>query len=387
MPRAKYKRRADGRYQSKIYVGVADGKPKYKYVYGATVAELEEKMELLRFSLRKGMKPLAGGQTFSEWSQRFLQLKQSKVSEVYYAGLAGRIAFWNRAVGDMPRSSITRAILQLALDELARRNPRTGKPTARKTLIDYRITVAGVFDLAISDRALDFNPATHLEIAPGAEKESRRALTEEEQRWILETPHRAQTIAMIMMLAGWRRGEAIPLQVKDGDLDGGTITVSKSVKMVNNRPVVKRGGKTASAERVVDIPLRLSSYLRPLLADKSPFDLVCTDAKGQMLSETAFRRMWDSYLLDLNLKYGIFTDGAPSKFNPGGVPMVIPRLTPHMLRHTCATNLVLAGVDVATVKDQLGHTDIQTTLNIYTHVTAAHKKSQIHKLDAFLEAL
>ena len=386
MARAKYKKRADGRYQTKVYIGTQDGKEKYRYVYAYTVAELEEKAEALRYSMRKGLQVLSGDQPFSVWAERFLRLKQAKVAEVYYAGMAGRISFWNKAVGDLPLSMITRSILQMALDELAVRNPRTGKPTSHKTLVDYRITAAAVFELAISDRALEFNPATRLEISASREKETRRALTEEEQEWILSTPHRAQTAAMIMMLAGLRRGEVIPLQVKDIDLADGTITVNKSVKMVNNRSVVKPGGKTPTATRQVDMPRRLIIYLSQALADRSPFDLVCTDTGGRMLSETAFRRMWESYLIELNLAHGKFTDGAPSRFDPKGVPMVIPRITPHMLRHTCATNLVLAGVDAVTAKEQLGHTDIQTTLNIYTHVTAEHKKSQIQKVDDYFSA-
>lgn len=386
MPKAKYKKRADGRYQTKVYIGNKEGRPQYKYIYGYTVAELEEKADELRHSLRKGVQVLSGEQTFSVWAERLLRLKRSKVTEVYYTGLAGRIAFWNKAVGEQPLSAITRSMLQMALDDLAAHNPRTGKPTAHKTLIDYRITAAAVFELAITDRAVEFNPATHLELTPMREREQRRALTQEEQRWILETPHRAQTAAMIMMFAGLRRGEVIPLQVKDIDLAEGIITVNKSVKMVNNRPVVKNGGKTATATRRVDMPRPLIAYLSEALAGRSPFDLVCTDVKGEMLSETAFRRMWDSYQLELNLRYGKFTDGQPSRFHPKGVPMVIPHITPHMLRHTFATNLALAGVDAITAKEQLGHTDIQTTLNIYTHVTAEHKKKQIAKLDEFLAA-
>lgn len=383
MGKAKYKKRADGRYQAKIYLGRQDGRPQYKYVYGHTVAELEEKADSLRYSLRKGLQVLSGDQPFSVWSERFLRLKQGKVTEVYYAGLAGRVAFWNTAVGDQPLSLITRSMLQLALDGLALCNPRTGKPTSHKTLVDYRITAAAVFDLAISDRALEYNPATRLEIAGKGKREHRRALTPEEQNWVLNTPHRAQTAAMIMMLAGLRRGEVIPLLIRDVDLVAGTITVNKSVKMVNNRPVVKPGGKTATATRVVDMPQRLIDYLAEALAGRPPFALVCADTKGEMLSETAFRRMWESYLLELNLTHGKFLGEPPSRFDPKGVPMVIPRITPHMLRHTCATNLVLAGVDAVTAKEQLGHTDIQTTLNIYTHVTAEHKRRQIHKLDEF----
>lgn len=382
MPRAKYKKRPDGRYQTKIYVGIEDGKPKYKYLYAATVAELDRKAEELRYAHHKGGDVLSGDLPFRTWAERFLRLKEGKVSPAYYSGIRSRVKFWCETVGDVPISKLNRSDLQVHLDELSRRK----KPAAKKTLVDYKCTAAAVFDLAIADRAVQYNPAEHLEIDRHAEQAHRRALTAEEQRWILDTPHRAQPAAMIMMLAGLRRGELIPLQVRDIDLDRGTLEVWRSVGMVGGKPQVKAGGKTTAAERTVNLPRRLIDYLRPLLADRSPFDLVVTDTKGRMFSDSAWKRMWDSYLLDLNFKYGTFVQKPTSKFDPKGVPFVIPRLTPHMLRHTCATNMVLAGMDAITVKAQMGHKDIQTTLNIYTHVTAKHQQSQVSKLDAYLAA-
>ena len=386
MPRAKYKKQPDGRYRTRIYLGQVDGRPKYKSVYAATVAELERKAEELKYSLHKGGDILSGDLPFSKWAERYLRLKEGKVTFAYLSGIRSRINYWCAAVGDVPISKITRSDLQIHLDSIAQRSPGTGKPASKKTLIDYRCTAAAVFDLAITDRAVNYNPADKLEINRKAEKKTRRALSDEEQRWILDTPHRAQTAAMIMMLAGLRRGELISLQVRDIDLDAGTLSVWRSVSMVNGRPVVKDGGKTDAAERVVNMPRALIDYLRPMLSNHSPFELICTDSHGRMFTDSGWKRMWDSYLLDLNLKYGKFTKQPTSKFDPKGVPFVIPRITPHMLRHTCATNMVLAGMDAVTVKAQMGHKDIQTTLNIYTHVTAAHQQSQVSKLDSFLAA-
>ena len=387
MPRAKYKKRADGRYQTKVYLGTKDGKAQYKYIYAATVIELEAKAEELRYSMRKGTDILSGDLPFRTWAERYLRLKEGKVAETYYSGIVGRVSFWCDAVGDTPISRIVRSDLQVYLDDLAKYNPVRQKPSSKKTLVDYRRTAAAVFDLAISDRAIQYNPAEQLEIAENSPRSHRRALTEEEQHWILETPHRAQTAAMIMLLAGLRRGELIPLQVGDVDLKDRTITVSKSVKMVNGKPVVKHGGKTANATRTVHIPDRLAAHLRPILEGRTPFDLVCTDTKGRLLSEIAFKRMWESYLKELNIKYGRFITPLRSTCDTDDMPMMIPNLTPHMLRHTCATNMILAGIDAVTVKEQLGHANIQTTLNIYTHVTAEHKQTQINKLDSFLAAM
>lgn len=386
MPRAKYKKQPDGRYRTRIYLGEVDGKSKYKSVYAATIAELDRKAEEIKYSLHRGGNVFSGDLPFFTWAERYLRLKGGKVADVYYAGLQGRVNWWCVAVGNVPISKITRSDLQIHLDRLAQRNPHTRKPSSKKTLTDYRRTAAGVFELAITDRAINYNPADKLEISPNAEQGHRRALNDEEQQWILNTPHRAQTAALIMMLAGLRRGEVIPLQVRDVDLDTGTLIVNRAVAMANGHAIVKGAGKSKNALRTVNMPRTLIEHLRPLLTDRSPFDLIVTDTHGRMLSESAWKKMWESYLRDLNFKYGKFTVPPSSKFDPKGVPFIIPRITPHMLRHTAATNMILAGMDAISVQAQLGHADIQTTLNIYTHVTAEHRQSQVSKLDAFLTA-
>ena len=58
----------------------------------------------------------------------------------------------------------------------------------------------------------------------------------------------------------------------------------------------------------------------------------------------------------------------------------IPRCLFHDLRHTYASRLVMAGVDLVTVKELLGHADIQTTMR-YSHITEGHKKEAVRMLD------
>jgi integrase len=97
--------------------------------------------------------------------------------------------------------------------------------------------------------------------------------------------------------------------------------------------------------------------------------------------------MWSSYLLDINIQHGDFSpfqNQVNSKFDPKGIPFVIPNITPHWLRHTYATMLYFAGVDILTAKDQLGHADIKTTLNIYTHLDQQYKRKSMEKLNVFL---
>ena len=112
-----------------------------------------------------------------------------------------------------------RHIQDVILDCADEPSEKTGKPYAKQTLIEIRNVAKQIIQLAIENRVLDYNCASAVKIPKTAEKSTRRALTEEEQSWITDTPHRAQTAAMIMMYAGLRRGELLALTWQDIDLD------------------------------------------------------------------------------------------------------------------------------------------------------------------------
>ncbi len=103
------------------------------------------------------------------------------------------------------------------------------------------------------------------------------------------------------------------------------------------------------------------------------------------MTDDSWRRLMQTYLHDMNLQYGSFIK-KPAKYSPIKIPMVIQPFTPHCLRHTFCTMMYEAGVDIYTAKEQMGHADVQTTLNIYTHLQKAHQEKNIAKLDDYLDS-
>lgn len=266
--------------------------------------------------------------------------------------------------------NITLSQFQSFINELAKKNPNTDKPMAKATLENIKKVANGVFGYARSNNIAGVPDFFKSVIIPkNSPVNERRALTEEEQQWIIDTPHRAQLPAMIMMFAGLRRGEVIPLEWSDIDLKKGLISVNKSVEFTENKGDIKRGGKTVNAKRKVPIPPILIEYLSKIKKESKVLSkYVCVSEAGNYHTKSSWRKMWDSYLDDLNVKYGY--DGDISKFNPkygsDVLPMRIPRITPHYLRYTFATLLFLEGINVVSAKQFLGHADISTTVNIYT---------------------
>lgn len=381
-------KRKDGRVKASVYLGNG----KYKYVYASNNRELDRKVQEIKLQLGKGIDVSAERDTFGQWAERWLKLKKPDISAKRYAAYQYTVRHFE-SISNMPICKIRTADIQDIISDAAEAG------AAKQTLSQYKSVCRQIIQLAADNRVLDYNPAVAVKIPKQATKTTKRALTEQEQEWIMSpTDHRGQRAAMIMMFAGLRRGELIPLLWTDIDLKNKTITVNKSVEMINSRPIVKNSTKTASGMRVIHIPNLLADYLAK--QDVNNNFLVCPDAHGNMYTESAWERMWESYMRELNFKFGDFsgimvTDKKSgqltefklpkSRFAPIKIPMVIPAITAHWLRHTYITMLYLAGVDVMTAKEQAGHADIKTTMQIYTHLDSEYKSVQICKLDEYLD--
>lgn len=380
--------RPDGRISVQIYIGNVDGKRKYKTVYGKTQKEVDAKATDVKAAMRKGLDVAAEKDTFKDWADRWLNLKSTEVSHGRLENYKYNIAKFE-SIFNIPLVKLKTADFQQVIIDLSVENPTTKKPTSKATLLQTKSAALQVCRLAIENRVMDYNPVEAVKIPKVESTSFRRALTAEEQKWIIETPHRAQTAAMIMMFSGLRRGELIPLTWSDVDFKNATISVNKSIEFIDGKAIIKETGKTKSSIRTVDIPDILVDYLKKIKREVKNTVLVCPSAKGQLITEASWRRMWESYLTDLNLKYGDFethlnVSRPKSKFHPEATPFLIPHFTAHWLRHTFATMLYFAGVDVLTAKEQLGHSDIQTTLNIYTHLDGKFKRKSMNKLNDFL---
>ena len=369
--------RADGRYMVKVYIGMKDGKKQYKYVYGKTQKEANIKAEELKVSLRKGMDISSSNDSFKTWANYWLTSKKHEVSEERNKTLVSRSSIWINAIGNAQITQIKPFELQSILFSIAAKNPYTGQPMAKKTIRGYVQVINAIFEFAMDNRVIDYNPASKLKAPQGAVTSQRRALTEIERARVMEFEHRAKPSAMLMMLSGLRRGEATALKWSDIDFTNNKISVTKSFNFKSMDFKPPKNGKS----RVVSVPQMLIDYLKTL-PRVSPF--VLTNAKGQMMTDISWRRLYESYMHDMNIEYG-FNGNAPDKFSPIKIPMVITPFTPHELRHTFCTIMYEAGIDALTAKEQMGHSDIKTTLSIYTHLSQQHKENEVNKLDAFLQ--
>lgn len=214
---------------------------------------------------------------------------------------------------------------------------------------DAKNTIKGIFSAAQIDGIININPAAAIR-PPKGTKGTHRAITPEERQLIHALDHRLRPAVMVMLYAGLRRGEAVALNVpRDVDFKAKTLTVREAIRFEGNRPVIV-DPKTSAGFRTIPLLDNLAAELRGIKG------LLCTDAHGAMMSETAFNRAWESYIYRLSL-----LNNAPVNIRP------------HDLRHSFCTMLYDAGVDVKTAMLWMGHSNEAMTMRIYTHLSAQRR--------------
>lgn len=348
---AKYKKRADGRYSTSITL-VLDGEKKKKIVYGKTIREVDDKISELRAQSNNGIVIDDRAMTMEIWARKWLEVyKRGKVSANTFAGYENAVnAHIIPAFGNVRLQSLRKHHLQELLNKLVNSN---NIPTAKKV----KITLGQLIRLAVEEQYMYSDISQNLTL-PTVIQKQKRVLTDDEIHTIQSAELEPKERAFIdtLLYTGARRGEILALTSKDIDFEQKKIHINKTLVFGKNQCTVKHCTKTAAGMRTLPLPDRLATSLSAMLSN----DIIFPSAQGEYMTRTAFRRFWEKLRMHLTL--------------PNDV-------TPHTFRHTYATKLFFGGVDVKTAQYLLGHSSIQVTLDIYTHLSEPEPDKILNMVD------
>ncbi len=369
---AKMKKRADGRYQSVIIIGrKSDGSYIKKSVYGRTRKELDDKVGEVKHQLKLGVR-IDDNSTFKEIAEIWLNHYRKNTEGIW--AVNQRAVLENRllpVLGYKRIKEITRYDLQSIINDMKEKGLSTS------TMKKVKIIAAQVFEVALDKKIVIENPFKKVLVEEIAPKE-RRPLTDDEINLITNTwqGHRMGVPAMVILYCGLRRGEILALKWSDIDFANKEIHINKAIIHIHGKPVLK-GPKSKAGIRDVPIPNFLVELLKKV---KPTSELFCPSVEGEVMTSVAYKRAWDSYLHYLNIQAG---GRDASRINPK--VQKVDRITAHMLRHTYATLLYDANVDIKSTQRYLGHSDIETTLEIYTHLTKHKQDESIRAINKHFE--
>jgi integrase/recombinase XerD len=264
---------------------------------------------------------------------------------VYLRQLLG----WLSARGVTNPQDVSPRVLTDYLAHLRRRE--TAYHRAAPSRLSVRTLAAEVsvlrsfFGWLTQRRVLLFDPADGLSLGRSTSPLPKAVLTESEVTALLESPGtddlgvRDRAILETLYSTGLRRAELCNLDLFDLDPEGGTVRV--------------RGGK-GGKDRIVPIGNHAVEALRRYLRETRPRLVTTLKQPALFVAAVTHRRLG---IKTLNLIVRKRSEAAG----------VGTRVTPHTLRHTCATHLLQGGADVRHVQLILGHASVATT-QIYTRV-------------------
>ncbi len=324
---------------------------------------------------------------FKEVSNKWLERTLINKSYKYSSDITNRVRHVNNMIGNLEVDKIKWIDFEDELLKFSKCNPKNNKIPSQKLINNIYNTGDSIMDYAYDLELVSKNPFFNKTTPRGAMKNKRRALDRFEQDLIHSTEHRFKIVGKIMIYTGIRVGEAIALEWDDIDFIKKSVVINKSTQQISaNQFVIKEGTKN-SKSRLVSIPDVLIEYLMQERAKTKDSKYITTKMNGKIHTLASFYKGWSSYFKTLNYNAYIKNFGGDeSYFNPKGVPTVIQHITPHMLRHTYATLLYDAGVDILTAQKLLGHSDPNLTLAIYTHLDEEKKLIGIEKFNEFLKS-
>jgi integrase len=377
---ARAKKREDKRYEKKITVGRNfDGSLNRISVYAATQKELESKVAEIKVQIEQGIYLSSDTALFGKIAENWIEHFKPTISEKMRLRYKGIIKGKLQPLAEMRVRDLRPMHLQVIINEMAKDG------YAQKSMQMVKQTASQVLDLAMQNDLVYRNVFEKIKV-PHVDAEERQPITEEQRELILNTweGHRMGVPALIMLYCGLRRGELLALLWTDIDFKAKTLSVSKAADMPTNATTVKKP-KTKAGTRIVPIPDAIMPAL--LKARREAISMyVCPAMRtGDIMSAQAYTEAWSSYMHYLNLCAG-GRDKVRTK-NENGKVCFIPAVqamepfTAHQLRHSYATMLYDADVDVKTAQKLLGHADFSVTMKIYTHLSTEKESAGIEKLN------
>lgn len=383
--------RPDNRVQVTLTIGMDDsGKPIRKSFYGKTKTEAKEKRDEYKAKLNQGLVPDDKNLTVSKWVDHCLVTYRTNINQHYKKRDEIPYNWIKIKIGKMKVSSVKEVDLQKLLVSYA-----PGKTQA--SIKKYYRAIHLVFSKACKNKLIVTDPSDSLQIPSGKPGGTHRALSREEIDFINAhwMQYRAGLWIIIMLYTGLRRGEMIALEWKNIDLVKRNVYVRQVAVLINNQTYIEGRAKTSAGIRTIPICDALYEALCTIPEEKRS-GYICVSAKGKLLTEhgfvdgmtgfnTAMTRIMNNEPVN---QRGRRTDTEKKKNNASGeeeTERKIFSIRAHDLRHTFATALYDADVDIKSAQYFMGHTDIRMTIELYAHISNERATEQREKIVSFLD--
>ena len=226
-------------------------------------------------------------------------------------------------------------------------------------------------DNAVKVGLIPRNPCDQVD-QPRVERHAMHTMTEDNVTQFLNEARKGEyyTLFFLLLFTGMRRGEALSLRWGDIDLTGAQLSINRNMQCIKGK-ISYKSPKTASSRRQIDLSPNTCTVLR----------------LHKEFQEDTKKRLKGPKVTNDDL---VFWHPNGSPYLPDGITHAWMRLTArcglsgirlHDARHTHATLLLKAGVNVKVIQERLGHANFSTTMNLYAHVSPGMQKEAASRFD------
>lgn len=359
-----WQRSSDHRWCDRV--PVSEGSKKTRLITAKSEAELKKKLKDAKTYLEKG-------KTFKQcaeaWETAHASTIEDKTKQSYTPHVNRAIAhFEGQYIKD-----ITPDEVQAYIDSLA--NQRFARDTVHRAL--KVLNMIFNYEIVQPDASIKFNPCVAVKLKKNLPKKRREPPTEEQI--VKVTPDSEMGLfAYFLLFTGLRRGELLALKWEDIDFKKKVIHIRKGATYASNQPVIKDRTKTEAGMRDV--------ALLKVLADVLPRSQTGYIFGGEKpLTATQFRKKWISWCRSVGLAKAEITEHKGKNGHTYKNTKWLPTVTPHQFRHEYATMLEDAEISEFAAKNQLGHSSISVTKDVYTHIRERKANNGVaDKLDKYI---
>ena len=360
--------------------------------------ELNRRAALFEEACRNGEVTQGGNMKLVDFVPQYLQNIRSSVTETTYIKYERVITTMIvPALGHMKLKDIKPIHVQRFVNDLtackaitqkkkpSKRNKNAPKKEAPErtlspaTVQRYYTCLRSVIHSAHRLELISSNPCDKSKITlPSIGEQKTEIYDKQELAQLLEAikdePLQFQVLIHLAIITGCRRGELVALEWSDIDFDTGVLTVSKSAYQTKGEPTKIKDTKTHKSRKVA-LPDYCLNMLHALEIEQFDRRLklgsawngenrVFTQADGSIMFPTTPTQIYSKFLKRKGLPHKKF----------------------HALRHTSATLSLISGVDIKTVGERLGHSQMKTT-NRYLHAIEEADRSAANILGNLVQSL
>ena len=249
------------------------------------------------------------------------------------------------------------------------------------TIHSVRGVLRPAFQMAVDDDLIRKNPF-NFELASVVVNDSvtREAITRKQEREFLsfiqadEHFSRYYDGIYILFHTGLRISEFCGLTIGDIDFKEMRINVDHQLQRKRDMAYVVEPTKTTSGTRMVPMTKEVADCFRRILANR-----IKPKVEPMIDGYTGFLFLDKNELPMVALHWEKYFKHILDKYN-SIYKVQLPKITPHVCRHTFCSNMAKSGMNPKTLQYIMGHSDISVTLNTYSHVGFEDAKEELSRV-------